>query len=184
MSMGDALRTTALRVCGVETYGEPESITTALDWMEQSTLGVCVSQSWGGYYILLAFHSLGLAMLVGAMMVIDLRILGAARGISPASLPRLVTLGWWGFWINALSGIALFISEANSMFYNMTFRWKILLVFVGVASAYVLNRTIVRPAAPRDAAALDTASAKAQAVLSLTIWVAVIVVGRMIAYLD
>ena len=154
-----------------------------LDSLEQSALGTWVASSTAGYYIMLAFHAVGLSMIVGAMMVIDLRILGVARGISAAAQPRLVTLGWWGFWINALSGVALFFSEANKMFYDNTFRWKLFLIFVGMISTSALNRTILKPAANGDVARLESGSAKAQAIFSLLLWLAVITVGRMIAYL-
>jgi Family of unknown function (DUF6644) len=184
MSIVDWLSQVFLSACGVEGLGgDPSSVLTTLDWMEQSALGVCIAQSWGGYYIMLGFHSLGLAIIVGALMVVDLRILGIARGISAQALPKLVTIGWWGFWINFVSGVALLFSEANKMFYDNTFRWKLFLIMVGMITTTIFKKTILAPAATRDAALLNTGSAKLQAIFSLAIWVAVIIVGRMIAYL-
>lgn len=159
---------------------------TILDWMEQSGIGVWVSTSPAGYYIMLAFHSVGLAMLVGVVTIIDLRLLGVFP-IPAASLQRLLRFAWWGFWINAVSGVLVFFSEANKMFYDTMFRWKIALVFVGVIAMIVMDKTVLRPLAATQRVAigreaLDT-QAKAQAVFSLLVWAAVIVVGRMIAYI-
>jgi hypothetical protein len=184
MSIFDWLSQALFSACGVEpTPVEPGTVLSTFDWMEQSAVGSCVMQTPMGFYILLAIHSVGLAVIVGVMLVISLRLLGVARGISAGALPKLITLGWWGFWINAVSGISLFIGEANKMFGNTTFRWKLFLIFVGMTSAYILNKTILKPAAAGDLSKLDSSSAKNQAYFSIFIWLAVITTGRMIAYI-
>lgn len=162
----------------------PNALTSAptlLDWMEQSALGVWVATSPYGYYVMLGFHSVGLAMLVGSMMVVDLRLLGRLQGIDLKMLERLSKFAWYGFVMNALSGVALFFSEANKMFFSDAFRWKILLVFTGIVALAVMQRTVLRPIAASSEAI--TTNAKVQAAFSLAVWTAVITVGRMIAYL-
>ncbi len=184
MSIFDWLSQAMFSACGLEPLpADPTTTLTTLQWMEQSALGSCVAQTSAGYYIMLAFHSLGLAMIVGALMVIDLRLLGVARGISAKALPRFVNIGWWGFWINAISGVAVFFSEAEKMYYDNTFRWKLFLILIGVISTYIMNNKVLKPAAAGNAAKLHSGSAKLQAIVSLCIWLAVIIVGRMIAYL-
>lgn len=155
---------------------------TVLDWMEQSPLGSWVATSTAGYYVMLAFHSTGLAMLVGSVFVADLRILGFARGISLPSLDRFVKIGIYGFLINALSGLAVFFSEANKAFYSTSFRWKMLLMALGMISTLVLRKTALRGAAAW-ADEEPPSHAKAQALLSMTLWTGTIIVGRMMAYL-
>ena len=159
-----------------------EPTPTILDWMELSGLGQWVATSTHGYYVMLAFHSVGLAMLVGSMMVIDLRLLGRLQGIQLNALERLSKIAWYGFVVNAVSGVAVFFSEANRMFVNPTFRWKIFLVFVGVIALAVMQRTVLRPIVAPGAPI--TTNAKLQAAFSLAVWTAVIVVGRMIAYIE
>ena len=153
-----------------------------LDSMEQSALGVWVSSSPAGYYIMLAFHAVGLAMLVGSVTVIDIRLLGFVRGINEKAMAGLVKFAWWGLLINALSGVALFFSEANKAFYSWSFRIKITLMLCGVLSTLILNKTVLLPASASDVANIK-GSAKAQACLSLALWVSVIIVGRMMSYL-
>lgn len=154
---------------------------TILDWMEQTGLGVWVATSSHGYYVMLAIHSIGLAMLVGAVTVIDLRLLGAVRGISIEALSNFVKFAWWGWVINALSGVAIFLSEANKAFYHNMFRWKMLAMVIGMISTIILDRTILRPAAVNPNVAMS-GNAKLQAVASLILWFLVITAGRMMAY--
>jgi hypothetical protein len=178
MSIFDWLSQALFSACGLEALPADPGVTlNTLDWMEQSAVGACVAQTATGYYIML-----GLAMVVGAMMVVSLRILGFARGISAAALPKFVTIGWWGFWINAISGVLVFVSEANKMYYDTFFRIKLILVFTGMFSTYIMNRTILKPAI-NDRSKLESGSAKTQAWIALAIWLAVIIVGRMLAYL-
>src|SRR5580700_60925 len=59
------------------------------------------------FYFILFVHTVGLALLVGANAVIDLRLLGVAREIPLSPLKRLFGLMWLGFWINVTSGILL-----------------------------------------------------------------------------
>ena len=181
MSLVNWLSQLLFNACGLEQYPvNPESI---FEWMENSAVGSCVMQTPAGFYIMLGFHAVGLSMIVGAMMVVDLRIFGFARGISAEALPKFVRIGWWGFWINATSGVALFVGEAGKMFYDTTFRWKLFLILLGMINTYVFNRSVLKPAAAGNPALLDGASAKAQAGLSFCLWLAVIITGRMIAYL-
>lgn len=184
MSIFDWLSQALMSACGVEpTPVEPGTVLSFFDMLEQSAVGTCVSQSGSGFYILLAFHSVGLAMVVGVMMVTSMRLLGLLKGISASALPKFVTIGWWGFWINAISGVTLFIGEPNKMWANHTFRWKLFLIFVGMTSTSIMNKTILKPAAAGDLSKLLSGSAKAQAAFSVMVWLAVIITGRMIAYL-
>lgn len=156
-----------------------------LDWMEQTSIAVWVSTSPAGYYIMLAFHALGLAIVVGSVSVIDLRILGRIRGIAVPATAGIVKFAWFGLVMNALSGVALFLSEANKAYYSISFRIKITLMVLGVISTVIMNKTVLIPAKVSGVGSLDAASgnAKAQACLSLALWASVIVVGRMMSYL-
>lgn len=154
-----------------------------LDSLENSGIGTWVTQSGSGFYILLAFHSIGMGLVVGVMMVVSMRVLGLLRGISPAALPKLAGLSWYGFWINAISGALLFTGEANKMFYNWSFRWKIICVVVGMFVTYQLTRNVLKPAAAGDTARLESQGARTQAIVLMLIWAAAIFCGRWIAYL-
>jgi hypothetical protein len=153
-----------------------------LDSMEQSALGVWTATSPAGYYIMLAFHAMGLAVLVGSVTVIDLRLLGFVRGIDEKAMAGMVKFAWWGLLINAISGLVLFTSEANKAFYSNSFRVKILLMLAGVVSTVILNKTVLQPTFHKGSEAVSTHNAHAQAYLSLALWTAVIMVGRLMSY--
>lgn len=154
---------------------------STLDWMEESALGLWVATSPAGYYIMLAFHAVGLAMLVGSVWVIDLRLLNLVRGISEKAMAGLVKFAWWGWAINAASGVALFFSEANKAFHSWSFRIKISLMVLGMISTLVINATVLKPM--RAGLAEPPSGAKLQALVSMALWISVIVVGRLMSYL-
>ena len=153
-----------------------------LDSLEQSALGLWVMTSPAGYYIMLGFHATGLAMLVGSVMVIDLRILGFVRGIDEKAMAGLVKFAWLGLAINVLSGISIFIGEANKAFYSNSFRVKILLMVCGVISTAILNKTVLQPTFHQGGEAVSQSSARMQAKISLALWASVIIVGRLMSY--
>jgi len=137
-----------------------------------------MSSDWG-YSILLTLHSLGLGLLVGLLLVIDLRILGLLRALPLASLRRLMPWVWIGFVVNAISGVLLFMADATKDYYANSFRIKLVCIAVGVAIAVYLNARVLREdhtgELPRSAAVLAYAS--------LASWTGAIVAGRLIAYL-
>lgn len=154
-----------------------------LDTLENSALGTWVTQSGSGFYVLLAIHGLGMAMVVGVMMVVCLRVLGTVRGVTPAALPKLTKFSWVGFWLNFASGVCLFTGEANKMYNNWSFRWKILLVIVGMITTYTMTKKVLVPAAAGDTARLSSQGARLQAVFLMLVWLGVICCGRWIAYI-
>lgn len=154
---------------------------TILDWMEQSGLGIWVAQSPAGFYIMLAFHSLGLAILVGTAYVTNLRVLGLLNPIPLTALDRFYKIGLYGFYVNALSGTAIFFSEANKAFYSNPFRWKIFLMILALIATMMLHKTALQRL--DNLGGRMPASAKALAGMSFVLWTATIIVGRMMAYL-
>ena len=83
--------------------------------MEASGLGTWVRESpsiWA-YPTILTLHSIGLGIVVGASMIIDLRLIGRARALEMADLSALFPVIWWAFAVNALTGVLLFIADAT-----------------------------------------------------------------------
>ena len=147
--------------------------------MQDLALSQWVLGSIWGYPVFLTFHSLGLGLLVGLLLIIDLRVLGFAKPLPLSELRKLMPYVWFGFVLNAVSGVVLFMADAIKDFYSNSFRWKMLSIAVGLAVAVALNRTVLREDT-RDTPPL----AKALATLSLLCWVGAIVSGRLIAYLS
>jgi len=135
------------------------------------------------YPIVITAHSIGLALLVGLLVVIDLRVLGFAKGAALPGLRKLMTVVWIGFWCNAISGAMLFVIDAKKDYYSWLFRSKLMLIAVGLImgariTSTVLNKTTEYAAGDADA----PQQAKVLAVVSLLAWTSAIFVGRWLAY--
>jgi hypothetical protein len=153
---------------------------SVLAQLEASAFGSWLRESgsiWA-YPAVLTLHTIGLAVLVGANAVLDLRLLGAAPRIPLAPLERLFPVMWAGFWINAASGVALFVADATTKGTTTLFLAKLGIVVAGVV---VLRRirTTVYGRGPAVASPASTLLAG----LSLSLWLLAIVTGRYMAYI-
>jgi len=78
-------------------------------WLESTALAEWVRTSLVGYPFVLTVHSVGMAIMVGLVTVINLRLVGRFERIPYASLAGLLTLAWYGLAINAISGAAILV---------------------------------------------------------------------------
>jgi hypothetical protein len=150
-------------------------------WLQALPLSEWVQTSDYGFPLLLAAHSIGLAGVVGILVVLDLRVLGLADGIPIAALSRLMPVAWSGFVINALSGLLLFMANATRLVTNWAFILKMSAVVLGGIVSWALWRSL---AGGNGAAAtfIVTRNARITAALSLVVWFGAILFGRVIAY--
>src|SRR6516225_11316998 len=81
-------------------------------------------------------HYLGLSLLLGTVGLFDLRVLGLAKGIPPATLHRLVPWGVGGYILNVLTGIVFFSGHPDQYVYNDAGRLKAL--FMAIAGINIL----------------------------------------------
>jgi hypothetical protein len=154
-----------------------------LEAIQNTAFADWVRVSEWGYPIILTMHSLGLATVVGVLLVIDLRVLGFPKALPILPLKQLMTLVWIGFTVNFVTGLALFSADAVKFFYSPTFRFKIASVVVGVALALYIRSSALGIGGDfdRHVAAIPV-RAKAAAVLSIAVWLAAIGLGRYVAY--
>jgi hypothetical protein len=138
------------------------------------------SDSIWAYPMILTMHTVGLAIVVGAAVIIDLRLLGVGPGIPLEEIDRVFPLFWIGFFINLVSGVVLFVSEATDKATQPVFLIKLLLVISGVVVTSRLRRLAF---ADRPAPAQPPSRARTLAVTSLVLWAGAIVAGRLMAYL-
>ena len=80
-----------------------------LQWLEDTAFSDWVLTSTIGFPLMLSLHAVGMAVAVGLILVLDLRLLGAFDVISYSFLRRALVLSWTGFTINFFSGLALFV---------------------------------------------------------------------------
>ena len=138
------------------------------------------SESPFAFYFVLLFHTFGLALLVGANAVIDLRLLGIQREIPLGPLKRLFGVMWFGFAINAASGALLLIAYPTKAFTNPVFYSKLLLIGFGVWVMTKLQSRVFGDSSLDEAAMIVRGRTLAK--WSLFLWIAVITAGRLLAY--
>jgi hypothetical protein len=138
------------------------------------------SESIWAYPMILTMHTIGLGIVVGAAVIVDLRLLGVGPGIPLEELKRVFPIFWVGFFINLISGVMLFISEAEDKATQPVFLLKLILIAIGVTVTVRLRRIVFgRGSTPTLAAS----SARTLAFSSLAVWGGAIVAGRLMAYL-
>jgi hypothetical protein len=154
-----------------------------LEWLQSTWIGTTVAESLWGYPTFETMHAIGMAMLIGSLGLIDLRVLGYKPELPLFNTRALLPLAWIGFTLNAFSGTLLFMSNAVEFFDNIMFRFKIVLIILAGINAALLSRGIFRDV-PAGAAVVPTTGAKWLAATSLMFWFGAIVCGRFIAYVS
>ena len=145
----------------------PESATpAALSWVATS--------AWA-YPALEVVHIAGIALLLGNLVALELRVWGAARELPVAALARLsLSLAVAGFGLAAASGLLMFASQPLELIANRSFVLKL-----GLLSLAGLNAALFH--ARGGLQRLD-ALARIQTLVSLGLWIGAIIAGRWIAY--
>jgi hypothetical protein len=151
-------------------------------WLESTTVAVWVAESLWGYPIMLSFHGIGLAVVVGIFSMRDMRLLGLFPGLRPAAFLPLSKLAWVGFIVNAISGFALFTSQAVTFVNNTAFLIKIGCIVAGMVLAGVIQARLRGELAMSGEDAVISGSTRGIALLSLSSWLAAIIAGRLVAY--
>jgi hypothetical protein len=138
------------------------------------------SESPFAFYFVLLFHTFGLALLVGANAVIDLRLLGVERDIPLPPLKRLFGIMWLGFAINAVSGVLLLIAYPTKALTNPVFYTKLTLIGLAVWVMTRLKSRVFDDPALNEAAMIGRGRTLAK--WSLVLWIGAITTGRLLAY--
>ena len=153
-----------------------------LEWLQNSWVGTTVAETLWGYPLLETMHTLGMAMLIGSLGLINLRVLGYKPELPLIDSRQLLPLAWIGFTLNAISGSLLFTSSAVEFFHSYTFRIKMTLIVLGGINAALLAQRVFKEAAAGTAPAPPTVGTRWIAATSLIFWFGAICAGRLVAY--
>jgi len=156
---------------------------TAMGAIEASALGQAMRQWLWLYPSVEIVHITGIALLVGSIVILDLRLLGISRSLP---LRRLAahTLPWSAasFALIVPSGLAMFVAHANDLMGNPVFALKICLILLAGANAGIFHAGVFRGAAQWDVDVMPPLAARVAAAVSLALWISVIACGRLLAY--
>ena len=150
--------------------------------IEETGLSIWIreSDSVFSFWFILSMHAIGMGLLVGASVLIGLRILGFAPDLPLAPLERFYRFIWVGFWIQAVSGIFLLIGYPTKSLTNPLFYVKLTLIGLAMASMQMLRNRVFADSSLSESAMM--AKGRVFAVSSLIFWVGVITAGRLLAY--
>lgn len=149
--------------------------------LEASGVAMFLKESSTGYVAILAYHSIGMAFLVGISGATALRILGVARSLPLTPMEDFFPLMWAGFWINALTGVVLLALYPTKFLVDVVFYTKLGAITIAIVTIRRLIAHVFR-----DEASLDTEAgakkAKRLAGTLLAAWGVAITAGRLTAY--
>jgi len=151
--------------------------------IESTALGLAMRKSIWLYPAVETVHIIGLALLVGSIAVLDLRLMGLSRSLPVRKLARH-TLPWTigSFALILPSGLMMFAAHATDFIASPVFALKMGLIFAAIINAAVFHTSVFRSAAAWDVDVMPPAAARASAALSLLLWLTVIACGRLLAY--
>ena len=148
-------------------------------WCESTRVGRAVAESVWAFPILEAVHLIGLCVLGGALLVVDLRLLGLgltsqpvvrlARNARPWLVGSLVVM--------AATGVPLFLSEAIRAYYNTSFWVKMCTLPLALAFTFAVRERVARREADDPGA-----TGRIVGAVSLALWFTVAAAGRWIGF--
>jgi hypothetical protein len=126
-------------------------------------------------------HFVGLCMLFLVVLIVDLRLLGMAKGLSFKALYQLLPLGMLGFILNLTTGLLFFLAAPGQYVNNVEFHRKVLLiVLAGFNVLYFMLVDETWAVGPDDNAPLRTKIAAASAIF---LWIGILYYGHMLPFL-
>jgi hypothetical protein len=152
--------------------------------LESSGLATTIRDSLYLFPLIESVHVLGLTMVFGTIVIIDLRLLGLASVRRPFSAVASDVLRWtWlAFAVTVTTGVLMFITGAGGYYQNPYFRVKMALLAASGLNMLTFELTARRTLAKWDTDAAAPAMGKAVAALSLVVWIGVIFMGRWVGF--
>ena len=146
-------------------------------WFEATAIGTVVRESLWLFPVIECVHLLALALLGGAVLVVDLRLLGLGLRAQPADELAQKVHPWLVGALAAMigTGVPMFLSEALKCYYSPPFWYKMGLLALAAVFAFTVRRRVL-------AGSSESIGSRLTAVVSLALWFSVGFSGRWIAF--
>jgi len=153
-------------------------------WINDTAPATALRESELAFPLVESIHVLAITLLAGTVSILDLRLLGVVLKKEPVSqvAENILPLTWTGFAAMFITGAMLFASEAVKMYENPAFRVKLLLMVLAGLNPLIFHSTVYKSVAAWNETPRPPARARVAATCSLTLWSAIIIAGRAIAY--
>ncbi len=149
-------------------------------WCENSGIGEAIRSSSWLFPVIESFHLLGLAVIGGAVLIVDLRLFGWGLRRQPVAQLAMDAQRWLiaSLIVMLTSGILLFTSEAVKCYYHAAFWTKMTCLFLAIVFTFTVRRKV----AMADENRVSPFQSKLVALISVSLWSGVGIGGRWIGF--
>ncbi len=155
-------------------------LTPFLHWLHDSRLGVFTREYHYLFTTCLVLHFMGLSLLMGGILIVDLRLLGFPRQLSIPAAMKFLPIAIFGFLVNLCTGVTMVSFDPVDYWLNPAFRIKMALVLLAGLNALWFTLVEQRQVLSQPSDQRTTIAVRTSAALSLFVWFAIIFWGRMI----
>ncbi len=149
---------------------------------EHTSLGHMMNNTFWAWPTFESIHFFGLALMIGTVGLFDLRLMGFAKQMSPASIHRLIPFGLIGFGLCVLTGIGFLCGTPDQYIYNESFWWKVAFLLTAGVNAGIFYLSVFRDVRNLPAGATAPFAARLAGGISLACWIGVMVAGRLLTF--
>jgi len=153
-------------------------------WLGHTSFSILIRRSTWAFATIEIVHLLGLAILGGAILIVDLRLLGV--GMRRQSVSRtareLLPLLLSGLGAMLVSGALMLSAFPMKYYHSPAFRLKMVLLLLAIGFYFTLHLRVVKPSADDGAETRPSIWSKAAALASLALWLGVGLAGRAIGF--
>ncbi|MGR3200366.1 MAG: DUF6644 family protein [Paracoccus sp. (in: a-proteobacteria)] len=163
----------------------PDWFVAALAELERTPVAIWVRMVPHAYPLLESLHILGIGMLIGGAIVVDLRLMGLGGGHVPVTMVtrNVLPLCFIGFAAAAISGGLMFTGIARAVGLSAAAPWKLGLILISGVNILIFHFGIYRSVDAWEQAAVPPWPARVAGALSMISWIGVLVAGRYLAYI-
>jgi hypothetical protein len=156
------------------------SLLPFFQWCYQSAIGEGIRESIWLFPVIEAFHLVGLGVVIGAVLMVDLRLLGAGLVKQPVGQLSAAVEPWLlgSLALMIASGTLLFLSEATKAYYSFPFWVKMTSLLLALLFTFTVRRRVTRSGLTADQPQLG----RVIALISLSLWFGVAWGGRWIGF--
>ncbi|MDB5499828.1 MAG: hypothetical protein JWP28_3859 [Phenylobacterium sp.] len=160
------------------------SIVSIAKWIEATAPARAIAQSTWMFPVAETVHVIAIALVVGSIAVLDLRLLGVSWKSRPVTdvARDVLPVTWACFGVAAIAGSLMFISAAVKYATDLPFQLKMLLLLFAGANMLIFHHFTYSGVENWDHNAPSPRAAKVAAALSLMFWIAVVTCGRMVSF--
>ena len=160
------------------------ALRSLFEWVDTFPSSIVLRESGFWFPFLLTVHVVSMCLFAGLILMMDLRLWGIGNMKTPFSEVQRRLFPWQvtGFLVNAATGGILLYSQPMRYYTNVYFWVKAVMMALAAVNAMAFHNSTYLSVGKWDMSARLPFGAKMAAVTSITLWVFVIMAGRLIAY--